>query len=145
VSTISAPPRYATAAQRNYLTDDTEPGHARLLTGRRSPTPGVPDDVAGIVVALTHPNRLPLLIALEDRPRTLQELVHDLQMEPEPVKYALKQLRAAGLIEVFDTRSTIHNLVGFVYGTPLTGWSQILDAVTAVAATADPWSQSPGE
>jgi DNA-binding transcriptional ArsR family regulator len=88
-----------------------------------------------MVVVLAHPNRLPILVALEERPRTVQELVDDLGLRPDPVKHALKQLRSAELVDVVETRGTTNNLVGFVYGTTLTGWSTVVDALAAVAAT----------
>jgi DNA-binding transcriptional ArsR family regulator len=127
--------RYTTPAENDYQCDATHTPHPRLLTGRRSPTPGIPEDVGRILMALGHPNRLLILIALEERPRSLQELIADLGLKPDPARHAIKQLRAAGLIHVAEERRTHGNLVGHVYGTPCHGWSQILDAVAAVAAS----------
>lgn len=83
-----------------------------------------------------HPNRLPILIALDERPRTAQELVTDLDLQPHPVRFAITQLRKAELVDVVDQRKTANNLVSLVYGTPLTGWANVLDAFTQVAANA---------
>jgi predicted transcriptional regulator len=86
---------------------------------------------------MSHPNRLPILIALEARPRTAKELVDDLGLKPDPVRHAIKQLAAANLIEVVvEQRTATKNLVGLVYGTRLTGWSEIFSAVHRVAASA---------
>ena len=93
------------------------------------------DEVAVVLVALGHPNRLVILMALEERPRSLQELVADLGLTNDPVRHALRHLSAAGLIEVVEERSTAPNLKANVYGTTRTGWSTILDAVTSVAAS----------
>jgi predicted ArsR family transcriptional regulator len=83
-----------------------------------------------------HPNRLPILIALEERPRTAKELVDDLGLRPDPVRFAIRQLRKADLVDVVGQRPIANNLVGLVYGTPRTGWSTILRAVEHVAASA---------
>jgi hypothetical protein len=85
---------------------------------------------------LSHPNRLPILIALEARPRTAEELVTDLALGPNPVRFAITQLRKAELVDVVAQRSNANNLVSLVYGTPLTGWAHILEAVKHVAASA---------
>jgi predicted ArsR family transcriptional regulator len=88
-----------------------------------------------MVVVLAHPNRLPILVALEQRPRSVQELADDLGLKLEPVKHAMKQLSSAELVEVVDTRGTANNLVTYIYGTSLRGWSSVVDALAAVAAT----------
>jgi predicted transcriptional regulator len=86
---------------------------------------------------MSHPNRLPILIALEARPRTAKELVDELGLKPDPVRHAIKQLVTANLIEVVaEQRTGTKNLVGLVYGTRLTGWAAILSAVHRVAANA---------
>jgi DNA-binding transcriptional ArsR family regulator len=128
-----AHPHYAHPAQSNYLCDATNTPHADFLTGTRSLTAGVPDDVGRILIALGHPNRLPILIALEERPRTFQELVGTLDLKTDPARHAIKQLRAAGLVEIVAERQTARSLVSFVYGTPYSGWSEILDTVAGVA------------
>ncbi len=86
-------------------------------------------------MALGHPNRLPILIALEERPRTLRELIADLGLKPDPARHAINQLTAADLIYVAEERRALGNLVGYVYGTRCLGWSQVMDAIAAVAAS----------
>jgi predicted transcriptional regulator len=86
-------------------------------------------------VALGHPNRLLILIALEERPRTLQELIANLGLKPDPARHAIKQLSAAELVYVAEERRALGNFVGHVYGTSCRGWSQVMDAVAAVAGS----------
>jgi DNA-binding transcriptional ArsR family regulator len=124
---------YTHPAQSNYLCDATNTPHAGSLTGTRSPTAGLPDDVGLILIALGHPNRLPILLALEEHPRTFQELVEALNLKPHPARHAITQLRTAGLVHIVDQRPTAHNLVGFVYGTPFSGWADVLSTIIAVA------------
>jgi predicted ArsR family transcriptional regulator len=93
------------------------------------------DEVAVVLVALGHPNRLVILMALEERPRSLGELVGDLGLQNDPVRHALRHLSAAGLIEVVEERETAPNLTSHIYGTTRAGWSTIRDAVTKVAAS----------
>lgn len=86
-------------------------------------------------MALGHPNRLLILIALEERPRTLQELIANLGLKPDPARHAIKQLSAAELVYVAEERRALGNFVGHVYGTSCRGWSQVMDAVAAVAGS----------
>jgi DNA-binding transcriptional ArsR family regulator len=85
-----------------------------------------------MIVALGHPNRLPILIALEAEPRTISELVDATGIGREPVKHAIKILAAAGLVEVKESIQD-KNLVRHVYSTPGRGWRTILDALTTVS------------
>jgi DNA-binding PadR family transcriptional regulator len=90
------------------------------------------------LAALAHPIRLPILLALEQRPRTQNELVADLQdpgdqeISSATVKFALSQLRGAGLIEVVDERPTSTTLRAWVYATSRPGWRRLLKALESV-------------
>jgi DNA-binding transcriptional ArsR family regulator len=101
------------------------------MAGRRSPTPGIPEDVGRIIVALGHPNRLPILMTLEEKPCTLAELVEETAISLGAVKHALKVLTVAGLVSVREDRAG-RNLTRFVYSARGQGWRTILAAVEAV-------------
>ena len=85
-----------------------------------------------MLVALGHPNRLPILIALESEPRTISELVEVTGVGREPVKHAIKILTAARLVSTVEPPRVAANLVSFRYGTRLRGWASILEAVRRV-------------
>jgi DNA-binding transcriptional ArsR family regulator len=104
--------------------------------GARRPIPEVPGEVLDILAELHHHSRLPILLALEQRPRTAQELAVDLGLTPDQVQFAIKLLRRSGLVTVLDSRPTTHNLLANVYATPFTGWSDVLASLSAVAASA---------
>jgi DNA-binding transcriptional ArsR family regulator len=105
--------------------------------GDRPPILGVPPEVQRILAELDHPSRLPILLALEQCPRTAHELIDDLELGADRVHFAIKRLRASGLVTVVERRSTTYNLVANVYGTPFKGWATILEAVAAVAGSAE--------
>jgi DNA-binding transcriptional ArsR family regulator len=104
--------------------------------GGRPTVPGVPPAVRRILAELDHPSRLPILLALEQHPQTAHELVDELGLGADQVQFAIRRLRGSGLVTVVERRATTYNLVANVYGTPLTGWTAILDAVAAVAGSA---------
>jgi DNA-binding transcriptional ArsR family regulator len=101
----------------------------------RPPIPEVPPEVLRILAELDNPSRLPILLALEQRPCTARELEEALGLGPDRLQFALKLLRRSGLVTVVDRRKTTRNLVANVYDTPLKGWAGILKAVAAVAAS----------
>jgi hypothetical protein len=53
------------------------------------------------------------------------------------VKHAIKMLSTAGLVGEVDPPKMTRNLVSFRYGTRLTGWASILDAVRQVAKSTE--------
>lgn len=82
-----------------------------------------------------HDNRLPILIALEERPRGATELAHDLGLDIDPVQWALKTLRKAGLVVVQEQGVTSNNSKFGIYATTNCGWTAVVDAVALVAKT----------
>jgi hypothetical protein len=75
------------------------------------------------------------LIALEDRPRTQQELVANLRLPVDALKHALKKLRAARLVEVVDQTLDLREPREPGLRHAADGWSTIRDAIAVVAAS----------
>jgi predicted ArsR family transcriptional regulator len=78
------------------------------------------------LAALAHPARLPILLALEHRPQTAQDLDERLEWKPHQIKFSLQQLRDAGLVEIVDTRHTGTSITANVYGVRRRGWRKVL-------------------
>jgi DNA-binding transcriptional ArsR family regulator len=85
-----------------------------------------------LLAHLAHPNRLPILIALEERPRSASELAADLDLDPEQVRWALRKLQAAELVDVIDRQPNTFNLVSAIYGARHRRWKGVLKALAAV-------------
>jgi hypothetical protein len=98
----------------------------------------VPDAVALLVGELTHPVRLPVLLALEERPRSPSELADDLGQPFHRINHAVKALATAGLLVLIrQERSTnAPNIYRRVYGTRHRGWQQLVDLLEEIADTA---------
>lgn len=99
----------------------------------------VTDTAARILAELRHPVRLPLLLALEAKPRSPSELAADLDQPFDAVNYAVRALAAAGLVELVGREQTggSPNLLRKVYASKYRGWQSLIDALEAVAASAD--------
>lgn len=82
-----------------------------------------------------HANRLPILIALEERPRGATELAHDLGLDIDAAQWALKTLRKAGLIVVQEQGVTSNKSKFGIYATTNRGWTGVVDALALVART----------
>lgn len=96
----------------------------------------VPQNVMLLIAQLgLHDNRLPILIALEERPRGATELAHDLGLAIDAVQWALKTLRKAGLVVVQEHGITSNNSKFGIYATTNRGWTGVVDALALVAKT----------
>jgi DNA-binding transcriptional ArsR family regulator len=95
----------------------------------------VPPEVKRLLAELAHPNRLPILIALEQRPRGATELAGDLELDLDAVNWALKRLRREGLVVIQRHAVMPSNIKFAIYATANRKWKGILTAASAVAAT----------
>jgi len=82
-----------------------------------------------------HDNRLPILIALEERPRGATQLAHDLGLNIDAVQWALKTLRKAGLVVVQEQGVTSNNSKFGIYATTNREWKGVVDALALVGKT----------
>jgi DNA-binding transcriptional ArsR family regulator len=90
-----------------------------------------------LVAELAHPVRLPVLLALEQRPCSPSELAEALGEPFHRVNHAVKALAAAGLLEtVRQERSTNGNIYRRVYATRHRGWARLAGVLAEIAATA---------
>lgn len=87
-------------------------------------------------VALGYPNRLRILIALEERPRGATELATDLGLDGEQVRWAVRKLHAAELVDVVGHEPNTHNIVNAIYGTRHRRWKGVLRALDVVGRSA---------
>jgi DNA-binding transcriptional ArsR family regulator len=95
----------------------------------------VGEESAAILEAVSNPVRLPILLALEDRPRSVADLARDLHLPYDSIDYAMRAMRRAGLVEVVAQGITRTNLIHKDYGVVYTGWSRLVDALDGIAAT----------
>jgi hypothetical protein len=88
---------------------------------------------------LRHPVRLPILVALEQRPLSPAEMAVELGEPFDRVNHAMRALAQAGLIEPVerDLGPDAPNLLRRVYGPCFHGWEQLIEALEAIAATGD--------
>ncbi len=94
----------------------------------------MPPEVRDLLAAVRHPLRLPVLLVLEQQPCTAAQLAAALEAGPDDIQYALRQLRAAGLIETVGERPTRGTIQATVYGPVHAGWQDLLGAVRQLLA-----------
>ncbi|HMJ36090.1 MAG TPA: winged helix-turn-helix domain-containing protein [Baekduia sp.] len=97
-------------------------------------------DLAGHLLAeLGHPVRLPILLALEERPRSATELARDLDQPFDRVNHALRALAAAGVVELIRHEPVADrtNLVRRVYASRYRGWNTLVAALEDIASSGD--------
>jgi DNA-binding transcriptional ArsR family regulator len=99
----------------------------------------VPDTVTLLLGELAHPVRLPVLLALEERPRSPSELAEDLDEPFHRVNHAIKALTRAGLVDMVRQERSVNapNIYRRVYASHYSGWRQLTDVLERIAATAD--------
>jgi predicted transcriptional regulator len=100
--------------------------------------PNVPSESAHLLSAVCNPVRLPILLALEERPRSSADLARDLGLPYDSVNYAVKAMAKAGLVEVVSEGVTRTNLMHRVYAVNYSGWSALVTALGAIVATRRP-------
>jgi DNA-binding transcriptional ArsR family regulator len=100
---------------------------------------GLSDQATHILAELRHPVRLPILLALEERPRSPSEMAEDLGEPFDRVNHAMRALAAAGLIEPVrqERAESTPNLLRRVYGSRYRGWPALVAALEAIVATGE--------
>jgi DNA-binding transcriptional ArsR family regulator len=98
---------------------------------------GISEQAARILAELRHPVRMPILLALEERPRSASEMADDLDEPFDRVNHAIRALAAAGLIELVrqEPAGSAPNLLRRVYGVRYQGWHTLVDTLEAIVAT----------
>jgi DNA-binding transcriptional ArsR family regulator len=98
---------------------------------------GVSDRVARMLAELRHPVRLPILLALEERPRSASEMAADLDEAFDRVNHAMRALAAAGMIELVrqEPAESAPNLLRRVYASRYRGWHALVETLEAIVAT----------
>lgn len=98
----------------------------------------VSDKAARMLAELRHPVRLPILLALEERPRSASELADELAEPFDRVNHAMRALSAAGLIELVrhEPAEASPNLLRRVYASKYQGWPSLVRTLEAIVATA---------
>jgi DNA-binding GntR family transcriptional regulator len=101
--------------------------------------PAVPDSVPALLTHLKHPVRLPLLMALEGRELSAAQLQKELGSGEDQVNYALRRLKAAGLVVVVRSERTspTTNTLRQIYATQRHDWTQLVDTLATYADPAN--------
>jgi DNA-binding transcriptional ArsR family regulator len=96
------------------------------------------DQAARTLAELRHPVRLPILLALEERPRSASELADELGEPFDRVNHAMRALAAAGLIELVrqEPAEASPNLLRRVFASKYRGWPTLVETLEAIVATA---------
>jgi DNA-binding transcriptional ArsR family regulator len=94
---------------------------------------------ARILAELRHPVRLPILLALEERPRSASEMAEDLDEAFDRVNHAMRALAAAGLIELVrqEPAGSAPNVLRRIYGSRYRGWPTLVETLEAIVATGE--------
>jgi DNA-binding transcriptional ArsR family regulator len=105
---------------------------------------GISDQAARMLAELRHPVRLPILLALEQAPRSASELAVELGEAFDRVNHAMRSLAAAGLIELVrqEPAEAAPNLLRRVYASRYRGWSMLAETLEAIVATGEPGESS---
>jgi DNA-binding transcriptional ArsR family regulator len=99
----------------------------------------VPDSVTLLLGELAHPVRLPVLLALEERPQSPSEVAEALGEPFHRVNHAVKALARAGLLDMVrqERSDNAPNIYRRVYASHYSGWQQLADALGRIAATGE--------
>jgi DNA-binding transcriptional ArsR family regulator len=105
-----------------------------MLSGK---VDGISDEAARMLAELRHPVRLPILLALEETPRSASELAVELGEAFDRVNHAMRALAAADLIELVrqEPAEAAPNLLRRVYASRYRGWSMLVETLEAIVAT----------
>jgi DNA-binding transcriptional ArsR family regulator len=98
----------------------------------------VPDSILDLLAQLPHPVRLPILLALEEQPRSTSELAALLDVPFDRVDHAVRMLLRVGLLTRVRSEPTSPdaNTLRRVYRTRHSGWPGVLAALRLVADSA---------
>jgi DNA-binding transcriptional ArsR family regulator len=93
------------------------------------------DEAAALLAELRHPVRLPILLALEERPRSPTEMAEDLGEPFDRVNHAMRAMAAAGLIALVREEPALAapNLMRRIYAVRYQGWHRLVEALEAIA------------
>jgi DNA-binding transcriptional ArsR family regulator len=96
----------------------------------------ISDPAARLLAELRHPVRLPILLALEERPRSPTEMAEDLGEPFDRVNHAMRALASAGMIALIreEPAAAAPNLLRRIYAVRYRGWAQLVEALEAIAA-----------
>jgi DNA-binding transcriptional ArsR family regulator len=97
----------------------------------------ISDRAAGLLAELRHPVRLPILIELEERPRSPTEMAEDLGVPFDRVNHAMRALAAAGLIALIreEPSAGAPNLMRRIYAVRYRGWKGLAATLEAIVDT----------
>jgi DNA-binding transcriptional ArsR family regulator len=95
---------------------------------------GISDPAARMLAELRHPVRLPILIALEERPRSPTEMAEDLGEPFDRVNHAMRALARAGMIALVreEPASAAPNLMRRIYAVRYRGWARLVAVLEAI-------------
>lgn len=107
-----------------------------MLSGK---VEGISDQAAKMLAELRHPVRLPILLALEESPRSASELAVELGEAFDRVNHAMRALAGAGMIELVrqEPAEAAPNLLRRVYATRYRGWPALVETLEAIVATGE--------
>jgi DNA-binding transcriptional ArsR family regulator len=96
---------------------------------------GLSEQAAALLAELRHPVRLPILLALEERPRSPTEMAEDLGEPFDRVNHAMRAMAAAGLIALVREEPAVAapNLMRRIYAVRYHGWDRLVAALEAIA------------
>jgi DNA-binding transcriptional ArsR family regulator len=96
---------------------------------------GLSDQAAALLAELRHPVRLPILLALEERPRSPTEMAEDLDEPFDRVNHAMRSMASAGLIALVREEPALAapNLMRRIYAVRYQGWNRLVAALEAIA------------
>jgi DNA-binding transcriptional ArsR family regulator len=97
----------------------------------------VPAESTRLLAAIGHPVRLPILMALEERPRAAADLARDLGLRYDKVNHAIHVLDAAGLIYLAE-EGMRDGMAFKVYACNHSGWKRLLAPLARIADTYQP-------
>jgi DNA-binding transcriptional ArsR family regulator len=105
-----------------------------MLSGK---VEGISDQAARMLAELRHPVRLPILLALEESPRSASELAVELGEAFDRVNHAMRALAGAGMIELVrqEPAEAAPNLLRRVYASRYRGWPALVATLEAIVAT----------
>jgi predicted ArsR family transcriptional regulator len=91
-----------------------------------------------LIRRLGYERRLPLLLLLEDQPRSTAELAEALGVKFGAVQGQVRQLRRSGLVVVLRSEPVPESArtTRFVYASVYSGWAGVMEALEDVAKSA---------
>lgn len=93
-------------------------------------------EIVRFATPLRHPSALPLLVALEAKPRGQSELAQLLGIEHRAAEYLVEMLIKSGLVERvhLEPADGLGRTTRWIYGTCHDGWSGVVQAFANLKA-----------